>query len=97
MSVIPTSSGRGQPAEESSHLVEVVLVITDEQGETQTSHPEIESGPTKVTALKAELGIPEDSALWIIQHGKKKPLGDHETFDVTSGDHFEAIVRGGVS
>lgn len=97
MSAIPTSTNAEPEAEASRHLVEVVLVTTNEEGETQTTHPEIESGPTKVTTLKAELGIPEDSALWVIQHGKKKPLGDHETFDVKAGDHFEAIVRGGVS
>jgi hypothetical protein len=97
MSATPTSTNAEPDAEATRHLVDVVLVTTNEEGDTQTTHLDIESGPTKVTALKAELGIPEDSALWIIRHGKKKPLGDHETFDVKAGDHFEAIVRGGVS
>jgi hypothetical protein len=97
MSATPTSTNPESEAEAARRLVEVVLATTNENGESQTTHPEINSGPTKVTALKAELGIPEDSALWVIQHGKKKPLGDHETFNVKEGDHFEAIVRGGVS
>jgi hypothetical protein len=97
MSVTPTSTQADQPTDASRHIVEVVLVTTDEEGTPQTTNPEIASGPTKVTTLKAELGIPEESALWVIRHGKKKPLGDHETFDVKAGDHFEAIVRGGVS
>ena len=42
--------------------------------------------------------VPEDSALWVIDKaGKKKVLGDHETHDVKEGDHFEALVKGGVS
>ncbi len=97
MSARPTSPT--EPIEgDHRHLVQVELVTTDEQGDTQTATLEIDSGPTKVTALKSELGIPEDSALWVIHaDGKRKPLGDHETYNVKAGDRFEAIVRGGVS
>jgi hypothetical protein len=80
------------------HLVEVSLETTNEDGETQTTTLMIEAGPTKVTVLKSELGIPEESSLWVIQkNGKKKPLGDHETHDVKAGDRYQALVRGGVS
>jgi hypothetical protein len=79
-------------------LVTVALTLTDENGNTQTEEKNIPGGPTKVTDLKAELGVPAESALWVIQKsGKKKQLGDHETHDVKEGDHYEALVRGGVS
>lgn len=78
--------------------VTVVLTITDENGDTQTEDRTIPGGPTKVEELKAELGIAEASALWVIdKSGKKKQLGDHETHDVKEGDRYEALVRGGVS
>jgi hypothetical protein len=99
MSAIPTSSAAEPGAEEAHrHLVEVSLEITNEEGESQTSALTIESGATKVTALKSELGVAEEASLWVIQkNGKKKPLGDHETHDVKEGDRFQALVRGGVS
>jgi hypothetical protein len=98
MSAIPTSPNAVQGVEEARrHLVEVSLEITNEEGETQTTTLNIESGPTKVTVLKSELGLPEESSLWVIHDGKKKPLGDHETHDVKDDDRYQAIVRGGVS
>jgi hypothetical protein len=79
-------------------LVTVTLSVTDENGNTQTTSKTIPAGPTKVTALKDELGVPPESALWVIdKHGKKRQLGDHVTEVVRDGDHYEAIVRGGVS
>ncbi len=76
----------------------VTLTLTDENGNSQTESKTIPGGPTKVTDLKAELGVPAESALWVIQKsGKKKQLGDHETHNVKEGDHYEAIVKGGVS
>jgi len=81
-----------------SELVNVTLTLTGQDGTTQTEEKKIEEGPTKVTTLKQELGIAEADALWVVnRHGKKKPLGDHETHDVEEGDRYEALVRGGVS
>jgi sulfur carrier protein ThiS len=80
------------------HLVEVSLETTNEDGDTQTTTLTIKSGPTKVTALKTELGIAEADPLWVIEkNGKRKPLGDHETHDVKEGDRYQALVKGGVS
>lgn len=80
-------------------LVEVTVGVTDEQsGEMQTKTLEIASGPTKVPELKNELGIEDVKALWVVEkNGKKKALSDHETHNVKEGDHYEAIVKGGVS
>lgn len=80
-------------------LVEVTEGITDEDtGDSQTKTLEIEGGPTPVSELKAELGIQGAKALWVVEkNGKKKALSDHETHNVKAGDHFEAIVKGGVS
>jgi hypothetical protein len=99
MSSIPTStSGEPDSAEARHRRVEVSLEITNEEGESETSTLVIESGPTKVTELKSELGIAEDASLWVIKKdGKKKPLGDHEKHDVKQGDRYQALVRGGVS
>lgn len=78
--------------------VTVTLGITTEDGQTQTLTKTITGGPTRVPTLKAELGVPEDSSLWVIgKEGKKKVLADHETYDVRQGDHFEALVKGGIS
>lgn len=80
------------------HIVTVTLGITTEDGQTQTLEKEIPSGTTKVPELKDELGVPEDSSLWVIEKsGKKKLLGEHETHNVKAGDHYEALVKGGVS
>lgn len=80
------------------HQVTVTLGITEEDGQTRTVTKTVDSGPTRVPVLKSELGVPEDSSLWVIdKSGKKKPLADHETYDVKQGDHFEALVKGGVS
>jgi hypothetical protein len=78
--------------------VTVTLGITTEDGQTQTVTKTINGGPTRVPTLKSELGVPEDSSLWVIDKaGKKRVLADHETYDVKQGDHFEALVKGGVS
>ncbi len=80
------------------HNVTVTLGITTDDGQSQTVEKQIASGPTKVTKLKRELGVPEDSSLWVIaKKGEKKLLADHETHDVKAGDHYEALVKGGVS
>jgi hypothetical protein len=78
--------------------VTVTLGITAEDGQTQTVTKTINGGPTRVPVLKGELEVPEDSSLWVIDKaGKKRVLADHETYDVKQGDHFEALVKGGVS
>ena len=85
-------------AQVQDRLVMVTLGITTEDGQTQTVEREIPSGPTKVPELKEELGVPEDCSLWVIEKsGKKKLLADHETHHVKAGDHYEALVKGGVS
>jgi len=81
-----------------TELVTVTVVLSDQQGHTQTDDKEIPQGPTKVTELKSELGVPAESALWLISKTeKKKQLGDHETHNVKAGDRYEALVRGGIS
>lgn len=86
-------------AEQKSDLVTVTEGLTDEEtGATETRTLEIAGGPTKVPVLKEELGIASTDGLWVVEkNGKKKPLADHETHNVKEGDHFEAIVKGGVS
>jgi hypothetical protein len=84
--------------ESRSTVVAVTLVITNDDGSSQTTTRDIASGATKVVQLKAELGVPADSALWVIEKsGKKHQLGDHESHNVKAEDRYEAIVRGGVS
>jgi hypothetical protein len=99
MSSIPTSQTEELGGEQArGRAVQVTLEVTNEAGENQTSTFTIQSGPTKVTALKSELGIAEEATLWVIQKdGKKKLLADHETHHVKQGDRYQALVRGGVS
>ena len=79
-------------------LVEVSITITDDNGNSQTAKKNIPGGPTKVHILKAELGVPGQVELWVVeQSGKKHQLANHETHNVKAGDHYEAIVPGGVS
>ncbi len=85
-------------AHNASVSVTVSLTVTDENGATQVEDKTIDGGPTRVPDLKAELGVPAESALWVVQrNGKKKQLADHETHNVKEGDRYEALVRGGVS
>lgn len=98
MSVTPTLTVEAGGEQADHNPVQVTLEVTNEAGETETSTFTIKSGPTKVTALKSELGIAEEATLWVIQkNGKKKLLADHETHDVKRGDRYQALVRGGVS
>lgn len=84
--------------EKKQEIVTVTLGITTDDGQTQTETLSIPGGPTKVPMLKQELGVPADSSLWVVEkNGKKKVLADHETHDVKDGDHYEALVKGGVS
>lgn len=78
--------------------VTVVLTITDSSGNSVAEPKQVVEGPTQVVHLKAELGVPEESALWVVRKsGQKHQLADHGTHDVEEGDRYEAIVRGGVS
>jgi hypothetical protein len=79
--------------------VAVTLGVTNEDdGTTQTLELSIPGGPTPVPELKAELGIADASALWVVQkNGHRKALADHQTHNVKEGDHYEALVKGGVS
>lgn len=85
--------------EKKQQLVEVTVGVTDEDtGDSQTKTLEIPGGPTPVPELKSELGIEGAKVLWVVEkHGKKKALSDHQTHDVKEGDHYEAIVKGGIS
>lgn len=87
-----------QEHEKHGEPVEVKLTITDDQGNSTTSEKEIPSGPTEVTALKQELGVPETESLFLVREGKKpKLLADHEKHNVKEGDHFEVVGKGGAS
>jgi len=87
-----------ESGEADRHVVEVTVEITAEDGETQTVTKEIESGPTEVTTLKAELGVAEELSLWVIRkNGTKKLLSGHEKHDVRKGDRYQTIIPGGVS
>ncbi|HUP70316.1 MAG TPA: hypothetical protein VM142_10940 [Acidimicrobiales bacterium] len=79
-------------------FVEVSLTLTDDSGNTQTEAKSVPGGPTPVVELKAELGVPAESALWVINKaGNKHQLADHQNHNVKEGDRYEALVRGGVS
>ena len=89
-----------EAAAKSAHDAEVhvSLTITDENGATQVVEEDVDGGPTPVTTLKSELGVPVEGALWVVdRNGKKKQLADHEKHNVKDGDRYEALVRGGVS
>lgn len=85
-------------AEKKQKTVTVTLGITTEDGQTQKLTKTIEGGATKVPTLKEELGVPADSSLWVIaKNGKRKVLADHESHNVKEGDHYEALIKGGIS
>jgi hypothetical protein len=62
-----------------------------------TDEKVVPAGPTVVSVLKEELGVPATDVLWLISGHGRRPLGDEETLDVENGLHFEAIGGGGVS
>jgi hypothetical protein len=62
-----------------------------------TDEKVVPAGPTVVSVLKEELGVPATDVLWLVSGHSRRPLGDGETLDVKSGQHFEAIGGGGVS
>jgi hypothetical protein len=78
--------------------VEVTLGVTGDDGSSKTETLSIPAGPTKTPVLKEELGIDSTASLWVIEkNGQKKLLGENQSDNVKAGDHFEALVKGGVS
>jgi hypothetical protein len=85
-------------AEKKQETVTVTLGITTDDGQTQTLTKSIPGGAMNVPTLKEELGVPADSSLWVVEKdGKKKVLANHESHNVKEGDHYEALVKGGIS
>jgi hypothetical protein len=70
-----------------------VELTTDDE---PVRHLTIPAGPTGVVELKVELSVPATDTLFQTRPDHR-PLDDHETVDVKSGDAFEAIGGGGVS
>jgi len=73
------------------HLVPVEITVDD-----KTRTVEVRGGPTVVSELKKELGVPDEDTLFETKP-RKRPLGDHEEIDVLPHQAFEAIHGGGVS
>ena len=59
-------------------------------------HVTIPAGPTPVPQLKNELTVPAADTLFQTRP-ERRPLTDHDTVEVKSGEAFEAIGGGGVS
>ncbi len=62
-----------------------------------TQEHEVPAGPTLVSVLKQELGVDPTFVLYLIHGQERRVLGDAETIDVESGQHFEAVPGGAVS
>lgn len=94
MSVTQTSA----KPEKKPTLVKVTLGVTGDDGSSNSQERAIPGGKTEVPVLKQELELPAACSLWFVpKNGKKKMLADHEHHNVKEGDHFEALVKGGVS
>jgi hypothetical protein len=76
---------------------QVILVVDEDGVESKPVEKEVSAGPTLISTLKAELGVPEAAILWLIEGQKRTPFDNSETIDVRSGMHFEAIEGGGIS
>lgn len=76
---------------------QVVLVVDEGGEESKPVEKEVSAGPTQVSVLKAELGVPEPAILWLIEGQKRTQFDNSETIDVRDGMHFEAIEGGGIS
>jgi hypothetical protein len=75
----------------------VVLVVDEGGDESKPVEKEVPAGPTQVSVLKAELGVPEAAILWLIEGQKRTQFDNSETIDVRDGMHFEAVEGGGIS
>lgn len=94
MSTIQTSA----KPDKKPKLVTVTLGVTGSGGSSTSQEKSIPKGKTEVPVLKQELELPAACSLWFVpKNGKRKMLADHEHHNVKEGDHFEALVKGGVS
>lgn len=57
----------------------------------------VPAGTMTVQQLKVELGVDAADVLYLKKGHERTLLSDHESIDVKSGMHFEAIGGGGVS
>jgi len=58
---------------------------------------EITSGCRRVTELKAQLGVPADYELEVVEHGKFQPLDDNAEICIQGHEKFVSHVRSGSS
>jgi len=91
-------SAEAVEAKKKPKLVKVTIGVTDGDGNNQSLEKKIPAGKTEVPILKNELELPAASSLWFVpKNGKRKVLADHEHHTVKADDHFEAVVKGGIS
>lgn len=57
----------------------------------------VPAGTMTVQQLKVELGVDPADVLYLKKGNERTLLADHESIEVKSGMHFEAIGGGGVS
>lgn len=57
----------------------------------------VPAGTMTVQQLKVQLGVDPADVLYLKKGNERTLLADHESIDVKSGMHFEAISGGGVS
>jgi len=57
----------------------------------------VPAGTMTVEQLKRELGVDPADVLYLLHRKERTVLADHESIEVKSGMHFEAIGGGGVS
>jgi hypothetical protein len=57
----------------------------------------VPSGTMTVQQLKSDLGVDPADVLYLKKGNERTLLADHESIEVKSGMHFEAISGGGVS
>ena len=72
----------------------VNVFLKTDAGQTKYELP---AGPMKVSDLKVEFGVPASETLFEKVGGKRVPLANEQTIQLTNGMHFEAIGGGGVS
>jgi|SRR5712691_9591399 len=75
----------------------VILVVDEDGDESKPVEKEVSAGPTLISTLKTELGVPEVAILWLIEGQTRTQFDNSETLEVRSGMHFEAIEGGGIS